>query len=189
MPQKNNHQRSFTGCFLTLFGLPFLCVGLGSTVWYFYSWILFCQAQQWPEVPCVIESVSLVGNGDTHEAKAAYNYRFQGKTYRSEQVSFFSGSDNIGSFHRDVYRELNKYIVSQAEFNDQDAGTKTFRCYVNPNNPEKAILYRNYRWQLQIFKMPFSILFTSFGAAFVIGNLIAGRNSKRRFERQESFPS
>lgn len=189
MPQNKNHDRFLSGCILPLFGLPFLCVGIGMTGWYFHSWFSFWRTQQWSEVPCVIESVSLVGNGDTHEAKATYHYRYQGQPYRSERVSFFSGSDNIDSFHRDVYDELKKYRVSQAEFDDQDSGTKTFRCYVDPSTPTNAVLYRNYRWQLQLFKMPFSILFGSFGAAFVFGSLISQRNSKRIDALKETYPA
>ena len=93
---------------------------------------------------------------------AEYAYEYGGQKYNGSRVGLFSGSDNIGSFHQDAYRELSKY---------QKSG-KPFRCYVNPDRPDQALLYRDLRWAMVAFQLLFVLVFGGIGFGLVIGGLI-----------------
>ena len=126
--------------FLMLFALPF--AGGGTFVGYLAGSMLvnWARAGSWVEVPARILHTDLdVNHGDdstTYRVEATYEYTHMGTTYVSDRVTFGVGSDNIGSFHEDKYRELRDYVGSGDRF----------RCFVNPDDPTEAVLYRELRW-------------------------------------------
>ena len=69
------------------------------------------------------------------------------------RVGLGSGPDNIGSFQQDAHRQLSEY---------QKSG-RLFRCYVNPARPADAILYRDLRWELFVFKQMLALAFGGAG--------------------------
>jgi hypothetical protein len=160
-----------------LFALPFAVAGLsvafmaGLRLWH------WAEARQWQEVPAQILEVGLeehVGDDSTtYEAVARYEYQFEGLTYQGETVGLGSGADNIGSFHQDKYQELESYR-SQA---------RAFRCYVDPDNPSRSVLYREARWGLLSFMGLFALLFC--GAGF--GMMFAGIWGKRMLHEEEEL--
>jgi len=156
------------GC-LILFATPF--AGGGLFVGYLaLSMVLgWVEVLSWQEVPARIHSAELIENvGDdsvTYRVEAHYEYRFLGDTYQGYRVSLSESADNVGSFHEDVYRELARYQESE----------QTFRCFVNPDEPSEAILYRNLRWGLLGLMLVFALVFGGVGFGLIIGAFIGQR--------------
>ena len=161
------------GC-LVLFALPFALGGLavafmaGLRLW---TW---AEARGWQEVPARILEVQLekhVGDDSTtYEAVASYEYQFEGLTYQSADVGLGTGADNIGSFHEDMYRELESY-------RSQD---RTFRCYVDPDNPSRSVLYREARWGLLSLMGLFALVFGGVGIGLMFAGVWASEGWKRK---------
>jgi hypothetical protein len=157
------------GC-LIFFALPFAAVGAGMAIWLFTSLYAYRQTQAWVEVPAKILKVEFTAHagddGSTYQTTAEYQYEYDKTTFRGTRVGLESGSDNIGSFQQTVYQELKSY-------RDQE---KPFRCYINPNHPDRSILYRNLRWAMVFFKMLFVVVFGGFGFGMLAGSLLTWRN-------------
>ena len=108
------------------------------------------------------------GKSTTYRVTAEYVYEYGGQTHTGDRVGLYGGSDDVGSFHQDAYRELSQYQKS----------SRPFRCYVNPDQPDKALLYRDLRWQMVAFQMVFVLVFGSVGFGLLIGGLIAYRKQR-----------
>ena len=165
-----------------LFGLPFLLAGLFITGIYFNGYIRWMDTQSWVETPCIIETAELRRNqssdGTTYEAKATFRYSWEGVNYQGNRVSLSRGSDNIGSFQQDAYRELSRFQSSR----------EPFRCFVNPENPAEAVLYRDLRWQSQAFFAIFALTFPCVGAGLVIGGFIWSLHQRKIKRRKKQHP-
>ena len=170
------------GC-LVLLALPFALVGLavifmsGLMLW---SW---AEARDWLEVPARILEVELEEHtgedSTTYEAVASYEYEFAGQTYIGDRVGLGTGADNIGSFHEDRYRELAAV----------KARGKPFRCYVDPDNPGRSILYREMRWGLFTFMGLFGLVFASVGFGLMAGGVWGKRSLEEEESRTASYPA
>ncbi|HQE83137.1 MAG TPA: DUF3592 domain-containing protein [Candidatus Hydrogenedentes bacterium] len=169
------------GC-LVLFALPFVGIGVlmsyltASTVW---TWR---EMQQWVEVPAVVLKAELEVNsdsdGDTYRAAAQYRYTYEGREYTSDRVCIDSGSDNIGSFHQDAHRELAQY-----------AGTDTpFRCFVNPNEPSEAVLYRRLRPEMLMLYGIFGLVFGGAGIGMICFAVYGWKTVRADDHLRERFP-
>ncbi len=156
------------GC-LILFATPFAGGGLFVGYLALSMTLGWMEVLGWEEVPATIHSVELIENvGDdsvTYRVEAFYEYRYLGETYQSDRVSLTATSDNIGSFHEDVYRELARYRESGDDF----------RCFVDPDKPSEAILYRNLRWGLLGLELVFALVFGGVGFGLIIGAFIGQR--------------
>ncbi len=155
--------------FFFLFGLPFAAVGVLAAWW---SWHAAAEAdamRSWVEVPAIIKHAELKMNfpqhhggrhegnrGPTFQAIAVYEYDFGGRHFTGDRVSVGGGSDNAGSFQRTAYRELQQHFLQK----------KVFRCFVNPERPSEAVLYRQLRWEMAAFYTLFATVFgvVGFGA-------------------------
>jgi hypothetical protein len=165
-------KQTMSGGCLVLFALPFFLAGLFMSYLYFSGYTKWLQARSWEEVPCWIESVDLEsksGDSTTYLAKASYRYKFAGRTYHGERVSFHGGSDNIGSFQQDAYEQLKPY----------QGKSQPFRCYVNPARPEDAVIFRDLRWPMQLFLSAFSLTFPAVGAGLMFGGLATMRDKSK----------
>ena len=163
---------------VTLFSLPFLGVGVGFL---FMSIIptlyLGVTAPQWPQVPATLLSASLdISHGDstTYRAQASYEYEFQGHLFRSNRVGITKGYDNVGNWHSRIASDLKQRY---------SAGGATV-AYVNPRNPESALLYPDIRWGMIGFKMIFVIIFGGAGGLFFVGSMIDRPSSLARFKKE-----
>lgn len=160
------------GC-LVLFGLPFLIGGLVVTVLVSCSNFQSLWARWWVETPCTVESSDLESHmGDdsaTWKAAAKYSWAWNGAVYRSDRVVFAGGSDNIGDFQKRAARAL-KAAVGK---------TDGFRCWVNPSRPSEAVLYRDVRWEIALFHLPFIALFPTVGGALMIGAVATRRRCRQ----------
>lgn len=169
------------GC-LSLFGLPFFAAGAFMSFLYFSGLVQWWQAQTWEEVPCQIESAEIKNSSDSDskssKATAVYHYRYHGRDYRGDRVSFGSGSDNVGSFQHDAHQELASHTRTG----------QPFRCYVDPLKPERAVLYRILRWQMQVFLSIFVLTFPAVGAGLVLAGVLSLRESKEEARLRRAFP-
>ncbi|WP_428307636.1 DUF3592 domain-containing protein [Lacipirellula sp.] len=152
---------SDTGC-LIIFAIPFLAIGVGgmasaaSDVW---EW---SEVQRWTERPATIEHAKLgvdtEGDGDaTFKATATYRYTVDGESYSSDRVALYEGFDTFGSFQRDRAAELDAAL---------EAGG-AFRCFVDPDDPRHAVLFRDLRTGLLAFKAIMGLLFASLGGGMM----------------------
>ena len=169
------------GC-LTVFGGIFLVAGLvvgGFAISNLWQWF---DAQDWQSVNAEIISADLnVSHGDdstTYEAVAVYRYQFDGRMYTSERVSFSGGSDNIGSFHQDIYQ-----TISEHQRNKQ-----TMPAWVDPDQPDQAVLIRDMRWGLFGFMMIFPLVFGGAGAGVIAMGVIGGRRAKKEAQLEDNNP-
>ena len=167
---------------LFLFGVPFAAVGvwlgarLGTTI------TAYRAAQEWEEVPAKIIQAEFrdedSGEGTAYWVKAEYEYRYRGQRYAGRRVSVHGGSDNIGSFWRDVYRQLEECRRTG----------RPFRCYVNPAQPAQALLYRDLRWEMVVFHALLTFIFAGGGFGLLIAAPFAFVGMRREETRAAAHP-
>lgn len=147
---------------LALFALPFAAVGVGmllvSVLPSLWEWQ---QMRSWQPVEAqVIEGgyrTQSDSDSTTYNAYARFRYEFAGMSYIGDRVAIASGSDNIGDFQQNLGRRL--------------AGAKESNVpvtvWVNPEDPQQAIVDRQMRWSLLGFKMIFVLVFGGVGTGLL----------------------
>lgn len=159
------------GCatlFFSVFGLAGLLAfgGMVMGIW------RTAQPYFWKETPCtIVESRRAT---DTLEPTAKsddpfvvrYRYEAEGKTRESNKLTIAMESTNA----KDVEKLLFKYTAG-----DQAV------CYVNPSDPEKAILQRGSLWSAFFILIPF--VFMGVGAGGIIG-IWRGKQVQQALERK-----
>lgn len=173
--------RKGLGC-LVLFALPFLGFGLfagyriSTTLW---AWF---QMRSWVEVPAELVSVDLESHdgseATTYEVKAEYRYFFEGSEYSGTRVALHQGSDNVGDFHEETYRELSR----------ARSGGTPYPCFVDPHSPSRAVLNRDLRLSLLGFHSIFLVAFGGVGAGLIAGGFYGARRIARENELQAHSP-
>ena len=160
---------------VSLFALPFFSVG----VWMLWSVssTLFeaSQMRSWVPVEARVLSAGYTtnsGDSDTWEAYAQYTYTYGGANYTADRVNISSGGDNIGDYQRDTGNRLSAAKSRGAPIT----------VYVDPDNPQRAIIDRNVRWGLMGFKSIFLFVFGGVG----LGLLIAAWRAPK--EKDKSLP-
>lgn len=152
-----------------------LCVffGIFLLVGVFAGYFMFLKpvfkiwlSSSWPQVPCVIESSRMTessdSDGTTYGVEVIYRYQYQGTAYVGDKYDFISGTS---SGHEAKARIVRNY----------PPGQKTF-CYVNPANPDDAVLSRAFRSELWFGLIPGA--FALIGFIGITGSLRYGRKSK-----------
>jgi hypothetical protein len=176
--------------FLLLFSLPF--IGFGSGLGYSaVSCLVKWQAMKsWDEVPATIRTANLdvkhktshsngsTSTSTTYKVTASYTYNYKDHSYRGNRVTMHSGSDSF-SYHREIYGEL---------FRCKESG-QTFRCYVNPENPSEAILFRAPRWEKVYSYFALMLLFGGAGSGLFYKGL-RNRHTKQQEDKLKAlYPS
>ncbi len=156
------------GIFLALFGSVFFAVGAGMGVFSVRSMLQAERMLQWKACSAKILACELQSHrGDkgslSYSVHARYEYEVNGVNYQNDRVALSSGSDNIGSFQSDTYRLLEK---------SRSAGLPV-TCWVNPENASDAILIREPRIPLIMFKALFVLIFGSAGLAISLAGILA----------------
>lgn len=169
-------QQSGFSLLFFLFGMIFFLVGMGVGVVGFSQLYKSMISKNWDQVPMTILSVDLEAHHDddstTYSTVASYRYQYQGQLYENDRVSFSGGSDNIGSFHQDIYQVLKTHVNGEP-----------FPGYVNPEKPHKSVLIRKMRWGLFAFMMVFPLLFGGIG----LGVMIFAMIGKSKVKKQQQF--
>ena len=99
----------------------------------------------------------------TYEAYADYSYQYEGIVYSNDRVAIAGGADNIGDFQQDLGDRLSA-AMSRGE---------GIVIYVNPDEPEEAIVDRSVRWGLIGFKSIFVFGFGGLGLGLIYFSLRA----------------
>lgn len=176
-PPSTKHVALGVGC-IVLFALPFAVAGLAISGWAVFDLWSWSDAQQWIQTPARLISAKLEVKPDddgnvTYKATAHYRYEFGGRDYESRRVAIATGSDNVGSYQQDRGRELERLLR---------AGRPTV-CYVNPDDPSQALLFRDFRPGYFALKLIAGLLFGSVG----LGLLVAGWIGLRKLRREAAL--
>lgn len=171
MATRNSSSRSTgLGC-LALFALPFAGVGLFMgflTMWSIVDWY---SMRSWVPVDAELVAVDLESSSGsdstTYEVTASYRYAYGGRQYTGSRVGLHTGSDSIGDYQRDTYREL---AARRGE---------TVVCFVDPDEPSRAVLDRELRFERLGFYLLFVILFGGAGFGLMAGGVYGARKAKR----------
>eukprot|EP01034_Spumella_vulgaris_P001439 gene1439-1902_t len=93
--------------------------------------------------------------GTTYQVQARYRYTVAGQAYEGQRVGLDlrPGADNVGDWQAQWHRTLRQA---------QERG-EPITAWVNPQAPAQALLDRSVRWRLQIFRLPFALVFTGVG--------------------------
>ena len=176
-------EKGSVGCFVFIFA--FVAVGTAPIYLYFADLINWARMQTWKEVPAIIRSADLSagrttgGKSTVYKALAVYEYEYQGRKYTSSKVSRYFGRDNMGHFHEDIYNQLILF---------KNSG-RPFRCYVNPNSPDQAILYRNVRLSMLCLFGGLGGVFGGIGYGMLAGSLASYIREKRASAFRKRFPA
>lgn len=149
-----------------LISLPIAGFGLFLLVMVAHRFYFWNQIQDWVKTPCTIVSAEfkIVSPGDEKGclAVAHYKYQWADEWYECDRVAIHTVGDGIGDFQEQTAMELIRFQNSQEEF----------RCFVNPDKPTEAIIYRDVRMGAQAYKgilglvagyIGFSLLFQGVG--------------------------
>lgn len=168
------------GCLL-LIALPLAvfgvlgCVGLAFDLWTWQA------AQRWVETPAtVLESELKTRDGDDsvmYSVAARYRYEFQGDSHEGDRVSLDDAFDS-SDYHRDRATALEGIVK---------AGGQTV-CYVDPHDPDEAILYRDLRPGTLALKLFATLLFGGVGFGLLAAAFYGSTRSKRQQEAKLAHP-
>lgn len=146
--------------FFVFFGLFFV---VGSILFVCFCGLPLYRVQasrDWPQVPCTILE-SKVGShrgddGTTYSIDITFQYDYLDQTYKSERYSFLSASSSGYARKAEVVRQ---YPVGSQH-----------RCYVNPNDPQMAVLHR--RATTGMYLGLLTLIFVLVGAGGIVGTLL-----------------
>lgn len=96
------------------------------------------DAKNWSATPATILDAKLRehrGKNKTYSLHGSYQYEIAGKLYTAKRIQYSSDNDNIGDFHQVAYQELDYHRKSG----------EPLTVYVNPEDPQQAIVYRDLR--------------------------------------------
>ncbi|MEM9954848.1 MAG: DUF3592 domain-containing protein [Chloroflexota bacterium] len=129
MSQKQNN-----GCFSPIAILIYGVVGLLILSQFGRQAISYLSSTNWQQVPATITSSETETiwetSGERFAGNIVYTYEYDGETYQGDQLNFF-GNVYFGN-QEDAQQVVQPYSVNMSVL-----------IYVNPNNPEQAVLDRN----------------------------------------------
>ncbi|MBX2868971.1 MAG: DUF3592 domain-containing protein [Acidiferrobacterales bacterium] len=164
---------------LKLFATVFIVAGLAVAVWGISPLYQHLTSAGWEEANAQILQVEQVisrGDGGTsYGVKGRYRYRFGGNEYVSDQLNFYSGTDNIGDYQTEFYARLHETLTNGS----------SMTAWVNPNRPEEAYIDRTLRVGLLVFMVVFGSVFTCVG----IGVLYLGRYQSKKAREEAKLES
>jgi hypothetical protein len=131
------------GPFKLLLGTVGAAVGCGVAIYILMTGI---QARTWTETKAVMQRCDLMtGRKGKQSLSLAYEYAFAGRTYSGTRYGFADGES--------IESRLNTF-----------AAGKEVRCFVNPKNPEQAMLRR--RMSALYWAMPVGFLLFAVGLGY-----------------------
>jgi len=126
------------------------------------TWQSWSAMQNWQPAYAQLLLVS----GSENATLASYRYNFDGISYQAERVYVAKFNDNIGSYHVDLLNHLrNQY--SEGQF---------IPIWVNPLNPQQAVIDRDMRWGLFTLMTGFCSVFILIGLLVIYAGIRPGKN-------------
>jgi hypothetical protein len=162
-----------------LFAVPFAIIG--SCLAYRTAWTVVSAKimQAWPTIPATLSAVELKAEGNNSEkAVAAYTYVVNGQQYSGKRVSLY-GADNLGSFQKNTFEELQGYASRNAPY----------PAHVNPKNPNESVLLPVIRWEAISFSLIFVVLFCGAGWGLLITSYFAIKRIAAEAKLAAQFPN
>lgn len=166
---------------LLLFGVAFTAAGLGVG-WFALRAVRDHDAMKsWKETPATITKAELESHhGDkstTYQVKAEYTYSFGGKTYTGTRVGVHTGADNIGSWQHDTHQLLEEHRQSG----------KPIPCYVDPNRPDRSVLFRDLRPGIMALLLVLPAIFVGVGGSIMGTGLVIFLKSRQTARLRRRF--
>jgi hypothetical protein len=153
----------------------FLFAGIGVSFATTPMLLEYFDSRTWVPTPARVESSRVQSNtdsdGTTYRVDILYKYEFDGREYGSNRYGFFNASSSGYAGKEAIVR--------------QHAPGKRVECYVDPDDPTRAVLHRGWSWEL---------LFGLFPLPFITVGLLGVIASLRRWQREKdgqpmsSFP-
>jgi len=152
------------GCMGAFFAI-FLIAGLGFLMVFALPAWNVVASRSWTPVECEILSSS-VGNhagedGTTYSIDVRYRYVFNGVEYSSDRYEFLGGTSS-------------GYEGKQAVVDEMPEGSSV-TCYVDPDDPSEAVIYRGFTWVYLFSLLP--LLFIAIGAGGIVWALASHRGA------------
>ncbi len=161
---QSQSKRMSPGCMAGIFGV-FLLFGVGFSLFFVVPAFQNLQARSWAPVECeILESrvESGSGDGDTYSVEVRYRYRWEGAEYESDRHDFLGGASSGRSAKQEVVDGLPQ--------------GSTTTCWVDPEEPSEAVLYRGWSWPYLFVLLP--LVFVLIGISGVVWSLTRARALK-----------
>ncbi len=179
---KRKKSKALGGIGLTLFSLPFASVGVVMAVLLVRGLLAQSEMKSWIQVPAtILESELETHRSDdstTCKVTARYAYSFERRDYTGTRIGLSSGGDNIGSYQQDWAAKLKQHRLSG----------EPIPAFVDPNNPSDAILDREIRVSMLLFKGLFGLVFGGVGFGLLIGSLKGNKKVKQASALEAQYP-
>jgi hypothetical protein len=134
-----------------VFGLVFAAVGLAALIPFIAVPVgRMVRAQSWTVVPCTIIESAVQGDGETYRVVVRYSYEAGGAARVGTRYQFTGGSSSGWEGKQRVVDRLTP--------------GSTVRCYVNPRDPEDAVIERGPTGELAFGLIP--LVFVAVGLFF-----------------------
>jgi len=148
-------------------GLVFVVIGVVVFVAVFMlPMIRLVRASSWPEVPCTVISSNVRSqtsdDGTTYNIDILYEYEYSGRTRRSNRYGFLDVSSSGYAGKKEVV--------------DQYPPRTEAMCWVDPEDPTRAVLDRSFRAVYLLGLLP--LIFVLAGGALVAHSRKVARKSR-----------
>jgi hypothetical protein len=158
--------RVAAGCVVGFFSL-FVLAGLVTSLLFVRQALASFAVRSWPEVPCVVLSsevrrhTSTEHRGLTFSVDVLYEYKVGGRTHRSNRYQFLGGSSSG--------------YDSKAAVVAQNPPGRRRTCFVNPADPNDAVLTRSFGAEHWFLLIP--LVFAAVGIAGIVFMLRSRRRT------------
>lgn len=168
---------------MIVFGGFFLLAGILSFSTFSNSVTEPLRAISWTPHKAKVVSSSLdhrydSDTGTTYRAVGVFEYVWKGQTFTSEKLDFSVGYDSQKAYHKGIVQQLES----------AKANKHYLRIFVNPDQPDEAVMLRRLRWEMVIFYFPFVTLFPLIGLAIILGTIWAYREARSEYAVSLHFP-
>ena len=158
--EANQPRRRWT---VVLLGLPFFLAGLGVLVLSPLDTLrLHYVSTGWERVPAYLTHVNVErkrsDDGTTYRVVARYEYVFAGQTRHGTRVGYDTASDSFEADHDALAARLRRHLSSG----------DPILAWVNPHDPQQALLVRELRWKKLALTSSLGLIFTLVGAGIAI---------------------
>lgn len=161
------------GCMAGFFAV-FLLAGLGFLMFFLVPAVKVVQALSWEPVPCTILESGVASHSDsdgtTYSVEIRYSYEVEWVEYTSDRYEFLGGSSSG--------------YEGKAEVVERYPPGSRATCWVDPEDPTEAVLYRGFTWPYLFALLP--LVFVAVGGGGMVFALRSGR--RRSAARAEWLP-